>query len=89
MHPLNVTRLVLGLVALGLAGLWLADETGAVSDSRYLFPVLLIGAGAVGLLAFGARGLMSRPGRSTRVETGPAAYGDPDSDPDRAQPTPR
>ena len=70
MHPLNVTYLVFGLLLIGVSGLWLADQAGWVTDSRYLFPILLIGVGTVSLLAFAARGLVgARVRRETELPT--------------------
>ena len=56
MHPLNVTHLVIGLVLLGLSGLWAADLAGWITDYTYVMPLLLVAAGAIGLLAFALRG---------------------------------
>lgn len=52
-NPLSVAHLVAGLVFLGIAGLWLAQETGAVAvdDLDLLGPLLLVVVGAAGLLA--------------------------------------
>lgn len=52
-RQLSVGHLVAGLVFLGIAGLWLAQEAGAVdtADMDLLVPVLLIVVGAAGLLA--------------------------------------
>lgn len=57
-HPLNVTHLTIGLILLGISAIWGADAAGWTSfgDSAYLFPVLLIGAGVIGLIAFALRG---------------------------------
>jgi hypothetical protein len=57
-HPLNVTHLTIGLILLGLSALWGADAAGWTDfgDSAYLVPVLLIGAGLIGLVAFTLRG---------------------------------
>jgi hypothetical protein len=57
MHPLNVTHLVIGLVLLGVSGLWAADQAGWITDSTYVLPVLLVGAGVIGLIAFALRGV--------------------------------
>lgn len=56
-NPLSVTHLVMGLVFLGVAGLWLAQEVGvvAVDDMDLLVPLLLVVVGAAGLLAGVAR----------------------------------
>jgi hypothetical protein len=65
-HPLNVTHLTIGLILLGLSALWGADAAGWTDfgDSAYLVPVLLIGAGVIGLIAFTFRGT-----RRTEIET--------------------
>lgn len=57
-HPLNVTHLTIGLILLGISAIWGADAAGWTNfgDSAYLFPVLLIGAGVIGLIAFALRG---------------------------------
>lgn len=57
-HQLNVTHLTIGLILIGISALWGADAAGWTdfADSAYLFPVLLIGAGAIGLAAFALRG---------------------------------
>ena len=65
-HQLNVTHLTIGLILLGLSALWGSDAAGwtDVGDSAYLIPVLLIGAGFIGLVAFVLRG-------NRRTETNP------------------
>ena len=52
-RQLSVGHLVTGLVFLGISGLWLAQEAGAVDmhDMDLLVPVLLVVVGAAGLLA--------------------------------------
>ncbi len=58
-HPLNVTYLVLGLVFLGISGSWALRSAGVV-DTRgigWLVPLMLVAAGAVGLVASTAKGL--------------------------------
>ncbi len=65
-HPVNVAHLVFGLVFLGVAGSWVLAEAGVVSaDPGWVVPLVLVLAGAVGLVASLAKGL-PRPG------TGPA-----------------
>lgn len=61
MHPLNVSHLVVGLVLLGVSGLWTADRAGWITDTTYVLPVLLVAAGAIGLLAFALRGVFGEP----------------------------
>jgi hypothetical protein len=58
-HPLNVSYLVVGLIFLGIAGSWALHASGAVDsgDIRWLFPAVLLLAGAVGLVAFAAKGI--------------------------------
>jgi hypothetical protein len=58
-HPLNVSYLVVGLVFLGIAGSWALRVAGVVdtADARWLVPAVLVLAGAVGLVAFAAKGL--------------------------------
>lgn len=50
----KVTHLVVGLILLGIAGLWALDAAGMTpwTTSRYLAPAVLVGAGVVGLLAW-------------------------------------
>jgi hypothetical protein len=61
-HPLNVSYLVVGLVFLGLAGSWALREAGVVDlgEVRWLFPVTLVAAGLVGLVAMTVKGLSRR-----------------------------
>jgi hypothetical protein len=51
-HETDVTSLVVGVVLAGVAGLWALFHADVVSwpDLGYLAPVLLIGAGVVGLV---------------------------------------
>jgi len=58
-HPLNVSYLVVGLVFLGLAGSWALRQTGVVdfAEIRWLFPLTLLGAGLVGIVAMTVKGL--------------------------------
>ncbi len=64
LHPLNVGYLVIGLVFLGISGAWALHAAGVVdnADVRWLVPLVLVGAGLVGLVAFAAKGV--RGGRS-------------------------
>ena len=65
LHPLNVGYLVIGLVFLGISGAWALHAAGAVdnADVRWLVPLVLVGAGLVGLVAFAAKGV-----RGSRAE---------------------
>lgn len=67
-HPLNVSYLVLGLAFLGIAGSWALHQQGVIgsNDVEWLLPLTLVLAGAVGLVAFMARGIGTR-----RTGTGP------------------
>ncbi len=76
MHPLNVTHLVIGLILLGLSGLWAADQAGWINDYTYVMPVLLVLAGAVGLLAFALRGAFG----PDRAQPGNQAGGNPEEE---------
>lgn len=78
-HPLSVTYLVVGLIFLGLAGSWGLQEAGAVGfdDIGWLVPLTLVVAGAVGLLAAAAKGVLRR--RSTGPD---ATHEETDEHPD-------
>jgi hypothetical protein len=69
-HPLNVSYLVIGLVFLGLAGSWALREAGVVdlAEVTWLFPLTLVVAGVIGLVAMAAKGL-SRQESDTRHDT--------------------
>ena len=96
-HPLNVSYLVVGLVFLGISGAWALRSSGTVDagDVRWLAPLVLVAAGAIGLVAFAAKGL--RRGHATEAaETTETAYDlysydlvpdtDTDTDTDTGQP---
>ena len=61
-HPLNVSYLVVGPVFLGIAASWALREAGVVDlgEVRWLFPLTLLVAGGVGLVAMAAKGLTRR-----------------------------
>jgi uncharacterized membrane protein len=65
-HPLNVSYLVVGLVFLGLAASWALREAGVVdlAEVRWLFPLTLVVAGVIGLVAMAAKGLSRRDSES-------------------------
>ena len=58
-RPLNVSYLVVGLIFLGIAGSWALHASGVVDtgDVQWLIPLVLVGAGLIGLVAFTAKGL--------------------------------
>lgn len=58
-HPLNVSYLVVGLVFLGVAASWALREAGVVdiAEVKWLFPMTLVVAGGIGLVAMAAKGL--------------------------------
>lgn len=58
-HPLSVTHLVVGLVFLGIAGSWALRQANLIEadDVTWLFPVALVIAGGVGLVAAMAKGV--------------------------------
>lgn len=64
-HPANVSSLVAGVLFLGVALGWLLLEVGAIgiTDLGWLLPLLLIGAGAVGV-GVSIRRSSGRPPRS-------------------------
>jgi len=60
-HPVNIAHLVFGLVFLGVAGVWALSASGTVEvDPRWLLPLVLLVAGASGLVAAAGRA-MRRP----------------------------
>ena len=75
-HPLNVSYLVVGLVFLGLAASWALREAGVVdlAEVRWLFPLTLVVAGVIGLVAMAAKG-MSRREPDTTYPTNDSTYG--------------
>ena len=61
-HPLNVSYLVVGLAFLGISGSWALRQSGVVdaAEIQWMLPLTLVIAGAIGLVAFFARGFTSR-----------------------------
>jgi hypothetical protein len=69
-HPLNVSYLVVGLVFLGISGIWALRAAGVVDTDQlgWLLPLTLVGAGTVGVLALGARSISRGHGRDSAAE---------------------
>jgi hypothetical protein len=63
--PVSVIHLVMGLVFLGTAGAWALHEADVIGpvDVEWLMPLILVVAGAAGLLASVARNLVGRSRR--------------------------
>lgn len=61
-QPVSVPHLVMGLVFLGIAASWALHAAGVVEDVevRWLMPTILVAAGAAGLLASVARGVLRK-----------------------------
>lgn len=68
-HPLDVSSLVFGLVFLGLVAGWSLYEYDVVTESDLVWylPLVLIGAGVIGI------GLSATRGRRARTRAGHAA----------------
>ncbi len=77
LHPVNVTQLVLGLMFLGIAGTWalVASDTLGTDQLGWVLPLLLVVAGAGGLIAVVAKGLTR-----DRTVVGPAVEDDADTE---------
>jgi hypothetical protein len=60
---MSVPHLVVGLVFLGIAGSWGLHELGVIESVQveWLLPLILVVAGAAGLLASVARSITRRP----------------------------
>ena len=71
-HPLNVSYLVVGLVFLGISGSWALRASGVIDtdDQHWLLPAVLVAAGAIGVVAFAAKGI-SRGRQDRAVVEGP------------------
>ena len=69
---------MIGLVFLGISGAWALHAAGVVdnADVRWLVPLVLVGAGLVGLVAFAAKGV--RGGRpENRLDAPDERYDQP------------
>ncbi len=66
-NPVSVSHLVMGLVFLGVAGAWALDQAGVIESSSavWVLPLVLLVAGAAGLVASVLKGLR-RPGPDDR-----------------------
>jgi hypothetical protein len=69
-RPVNVGYLVVGLVFLGIAGVWALVTSGAVDSHQlgWLLPLTLVAAGAIGLVAIAARSLTRNRGGAVRID---------------------
>jgi hypothetical protein len=67
----RIGYLVMGLIFLGIAGIWAlnASDTVSWSDSKYAFPAVLVGAGVLGLVATMAMNATRRTERDRATET--------------------
>jgi hypothetical protein len=61
-HEVDAVSLTFGLLFLGIANAWLMVDAGAadVAGLRWFFPVLLLGAGAAGVVSSLLRGRRAR-----------------------------
>ena len=61
-HPLSVGYLVCGLVFLGIAASWALRQMGVIDSDgeQWVLPLVLVIAGAAGLLALVAKGMTGR-----------------------------
>lgn len=62
-HPVSVTHLVFGLVFLGIAGAWALDDAGVIHTDGlpWVLPLILVIAGAAGVVASVTRSLRRDP----------------------------
>lgn len=69
-HPLNIGYLVVGLVFLGIAASWALREAELIElgEVRWLLPLTLVIAGAVGLIAYATKGIANRGSGGTNDE---------------------
>jgi hypothetical protein len=69
-RPVNVGYLVVGLVFLGIAGVWALVTSGAVDSHQlgWLLPLILVGAGAIGLVAIAARSMTRNRGGAVPLD---------------------
>jgi len=76
-RPVNSAYLVLGLVLLGVAGSWLLREVGVLDADgfQWLLPLVLVVAGAAGLLGSLANGVSRRAHRPAVGEADPFREG--------------
>jgi hypothetical protein len=79
-HPLEVGYLVMGLIFLGLAGMWALREAQLVEldEMPWLLPLSLIAAGVVGLVAAAAKSARRASGTDHPTETDAWVFHDDD-----------
>lgn len=72
-HDVDPVSLTFGLIFLGIANAWLMVETGAaeIEGLRWFFPVLLLGAGAAGMISSLRRSRRLREGAVVDTAEGP------------------
>jgi hypothetical protein len=77
-RPVNVTYLVVGLVFLGIVGVWALVSSHVVGTDQlnWLLPLTLVVAGAIGLVAIAARSLTRNRGGAVRLDDRHAGGGD-------------
>ena len=93
-HPVSIGHLVMGLVFLGIVGIWALVQSDVVTgdDVRWLLPIPWVVAGAVGLTVTAVTGsrryavrqvgwVGDQPPEATDLDP------DPDPDPDPTHPT--
>lgn len=70
-HEVDAVSLTFGLIFLGIVNAWVMWETGAadVEGLRWFFPVLLLGAGAAGVISSLLRGRRARRDAAPLVDT--------------------
>lgn len=71
-HDVDPVSLTFGLIFLGIANAWLMVETGAaeIEGLRWFFPVLLLGAGAAGVVSSLLRSRRPREGADVDTPAG-------------------
>lgn len=81
-HPLDIASLVFGLIFLGIVAAWGLFELDVVSgaDSAWILPIVLIGAGALGVVLAATKERRTRQ-PAGNLYTGDTYSGDTDATP--------